>query len=1240
MKNEHIVDEPINLKFCYGINTSYSSVHAIKKREEEHYEKRNEATEEEEEGTVEEDNLLIIYSSDNNIVMLDEKKQVLFRGHFNKITKISKSYNNNFILSCDKGINSFIILWKVSNNSLDPIKKFCFNNSQQDDTSKNMLKQNLDKSILHDNNEKETVTQQINESDINTMGYECVDISFDNRYICALTEKRIYIKSSETIMQKNALKMNDSSDGTAPVSSTTATTFTAAIAATTTATANKRNNTGGVYFQDVVIFDINGGGNHVICTDRIYGKEGQGNIRFNKKYEIVSNSSSKLYIYNFDKKNRTINHYSPSLYKSNKIHEQFIFTETSFLENSTTLLTGTTNGYLIIWDYSSIFINKTKHNIKQREYQKSLEIRKNIPINIVLSYGNFIILGLNDGCVQVFDNDLKCYAWFENKKIGAIKSLSFEYSNFQEDFFTWNPFVLFTDQNIIRKIYPNSFHNREKSIDDAEGAQIDTSKLNDNGNHIQKNVRRNISRNRYMKDNQTNEILQEKENKNFYKIDKQQEDKEHLFGNGKDLKMDDNICNIHKEITMNNLKKKNMNHSGKNKTILHFNSSCINCICTNPVSSQNVIYIGNENGLIEVFDFDKNEKVNTLQLAEKEITSMIFSNNGKIFCVGCKCGYIQLMNSSTFQIFFSSKDLKYEISYLCFSEDDKILICSSVNANIIIYRNQMGSSEKGSNERGDDENGNYNSANYERVNGEKDNLICGYWNFAYKIINSNNITFNDLNIVKEVHNNNQYIIIAITNNRFIIFHHYNFNENIVSISYLSIEQVYTPTCLSGNLYYYNRQILCICNEASKIRFFDLETKKIIKTIHLPFRDKRVKHFLPLIDLNDEKNSFSPDTHTRDTTTNSTKDTTKKVKNDMDSKKNIFLFILNEKMIVFTQTPIDANCFRYLGVIVCSGNIKNVISKNKNVFILSNNKIFYYNINSEILKKSIQTQSNTLETFIEQIGGKRSKIYNQIMDSFYYCEIQKKKYQQKKQKHDIKKLLNILSIEYIFASINIFLSKFEIQNIIQEYHFYYKYVLQLLKQKGSQVNEIFSVDDVNLVSYKSDGDILLQNVFFADSSTHKDERTECNGHLLSYSRTQEKTSIQDIKILNSSEANNYLNKKTNTEVRTQEDPNALDIVEDCENIYFNINAFIYTYFNFAIEGEINFQKVIEDIGNYYKEKNMKKYISYNDLMHMLRNYGEIMDENEFKKIFQIFTKKEESFNAEDILDLGMLKKLLQ
>ncbi|VWU53262.1 WD repeat-containing protein 66, putative, partial [Hepatocystis sp. ex Piliocolobus tephrosceles] len=286
---------------------------------------------------------------------------------------------------------------------------------------------------------------------------------------------------------------------------------------------------------------------------------------------------------------------------------------------------------------------------------------------------------------------------------------------------------------------------------------------------------------------------------------------------------------------------------------------------------------------------------------------------------------------------------KHEIAHLHFSEDDKILICSSKNGNIIIYKNE------------------YN------------NTLIGEWKYAYKIINNNNIIFNDLNIVNigckndsiidhdvdykrgckgdnnEKTEDNIYTIVGITNNRHIIFHHYNFNENSVTISYLQLEQIYTPTCISETLYFYNRKILCICNEASKLRFFDLKTKKIIKTIQLPFKDKTVQKFIALVDCDTKYDTCS---HNFDTNATTAEVTTtfqhnkmhnissyKNIKNDF-KKNNIFLFALNEQMIVFTQSPIDANCLRYIGGIVCSGKIKNVLYKNKRVFILTNNKIFY------------------------------------------------------------------------------------------------------------------------------------------------------------------------------------------------------------------------------------------------------------------------------------------------------------
>ncbi|SCM06726.1 WD repeat-containing protein 66, putative [Plasmodium chabaudi adami] len=1101
MKGENAPDESINLKFCYGINKSFSSVHVVKKVNEG---KQND--------------VLIIYSSDNNIVMLVEKRQIIFRGHFNEITNLVKSYNNEYIVSCDKGLNSSIILWKLSNNTLAPIKKFELTNSQNDEVDKNILQTNSEQNSSPYTNKIPVKNNQVKENKNHGIGYECIDISFDNAYICALTERKIYNKKNTEHGQAEIGHLNKNYDH---------------------AIQNDENKKC-VYFQEVIVFDVNGGEkNKIVCRDKIFGKDKQNKIRFSNKYEIVTNSCSKLYIYNFDIKKKKISHYSPSLYKSNKIHEQLIFTETSFVQDSSTLLTGTTNGYLIIWDYSTIFINKTKNTIKQREYQKSLEIKKNVSINNIISYGNFIILGLDDGTVQIFDKQLKCYAWFKNQEIGAIKSISFEYSNFEEDFFSWNSFILFTDQNIIKQIYPNNFNTWDDFYTHSNG--------------IQNNVEAGKSHQSAVDQNDTSKMA-----------------------------------------------KKN----GEDKILLQFNSARINCICINPLCNENIIYIGNTNGLIEVFDFDKNVTINSIFLQDKEITSMVFSNNGEILSVGSKCGYIYLIKKNNFEIFFTSKDMKYEIAFLYFSHDDKLLVSSSANGNIVIYKN------------------NNNNTTTAFNSDEKSD-----WKFAYKIISNNDNILTDLKIVKN--NNGEYIIAAITDNRHLVFYNYNFSENTVSISYISIEQVHTPTCISPTLYFYNRQILCICNDKRNIRFFDIETKKIIKTVFLPFKNQDVKHFIHITD-SPSQNEVTPNEDNK-LDMNSLPEYLylEHIKHDFH-KNQIFMLSLNEKMIVFTTSPIDSNSFRYIGIIVCSGNIKSIIYKNQNVIILSKNKIFYFNINTQTLKKYIESQSNTMQIFIEQLGGEKSKIYNQIVDSFYYCEIQKKKFQNKNEKHDIKKILNILSIEYIFASINIFLSKFEIQNIIQEYHFYYKYVIPLLNKNNiltghnniqqnyeQFINHSIEMGNLTLLNYKSNDDILLQNIYFVKPTPKYDNRI-----FLFFQFTIADKNCKE------------------THIENKDDENKTDITTECENIFFNINAFIYTYFNFAIHEEINFEKIIQDIKNYYQKKNNKTTILCDDFLNILNNYGENMDPNEFKRIYQIFTENYDFLNEDEIFDFDILQNLVQ
>ncbi|EWC88732.1 hypothetical protein PFNF54_02471 [Plasmodium falciparum NF54] len=109
---------------------------------------------------------------------------------------------------------------------------------------------------------------------------------------------------------------------------------------------------------------------------------------------------------------------------------------------------------------------------------------------------------------------------------------------------------------------------------------------------------------------------------------------------------------------------------------------------------------------------------------------------------------------------------------------------------------------------------------------------------------------------------------------------------------------------------------------------------------------------------------------------------------------------------------------------------------------------------------------------------------------------------------------------------------------------------------------------------------------------------------------------------------------------QEDFQNTDITKECENIYFNINAFIYTYFNYITEENTDTEKIIEDIISYYKNDNKKEKLSFSDLLNILNNNGEIMDQMEFKRIFQIFTKKDESFDENDFLNMDTLKEMIE
>lgn len=1130
-------DDPLNLQFCYGINNCNGSVHIIE--------------------TTDAKDFRVFYTADNNLVMLNGKKQTVFRGHVKIIGKLIKSLKNDYIISCDREEQSCILLWKIQDNFLEPLKKFHFN--------ANLQGKFLDRIIINNHKEKEkedvktlTNTEQTNKKEkekeegegegenknseqknqeskekeknkkeTQRIGFESIDISFDNRYICALTQDSSYTKPDRA------------SDGY-PL---------------------RKRKLHHLIFQEVIVFDILAGDNYIVCTNRIFGKEKQYAIRFSKNYEIVTNSSKKLYIFHFDKINHILTHYSPSLYTNTKIYDSFIFTESTFIENSTEIISGTQNGYLIVWDYSSIFLNKKKTTVKQREYQKCLEIRKDICINVVLSLGKYIILGLQDGSVQVLDNELKCYAWFENEHIGSIQSLSFAEHDFTKDFFSWKYFLIYTDRNIMKIMYPNSF-NTDFSQNKEKATEPERMTLKG----IENEKRKNNTKNNVLNDELKNQ----------------------------------------------------------NRIILKFRSTNIQCICMNPCCPKSLVYIGNKDGSIEIFDFDENEHVSMIQLKEKEIITMIFSNHGKILCVGCTNGHIYMIQSQNHKIFFSSKDMKHEISFLRFSEDDRIFICASVDGNMIIYKNEEA---------------------HDRYN----------WKYAYKINNNNGFKFNDINIIIDENKLYNYVIMGITNDRNIIYHYYDMVNNAISVDYFCLEQTYIPTAFTFPLYFYNRKVLGICNDGSKLRLYDLNKKEIIKTVHLPFDGHMVQAFIPL----HQKLEDPPQTNPEPTKTNKTwqdyantflslaKMETNGLNESYEHRKyrhdfgkdDIFIFILNEQTIVFTITPLYPNSDRYVGAIVCSGEIKEVLTKNGKLFILTDNHILYFHINKEQLKKNIGKQKNNIDTFITQIGGTESYLYKLITNAFYYCEIQKKKQEQRKEKHEIKKVLNLMTLEYIFASLQVFHPKFEIQNILREFFFYYEFAFKRLKETNVPIRERVLIDKKILVSYDYEDDLLLQNIYFIQNEKENNKGNKKN---------KEKNRLKDFL--------NYT-KNTNTEENPedQEDreesnegerkPNNLfnkkrDISnKELEKIYFNVDAFVYIYCNFPVEGKNNIKETIEDILNYYTDKYTQKEISYENFLTMLKRFGENMEKEEFRKIIHIFSDGHDLFKQEDTIKSDTIVNML-
>jgi len=133
---------------------------------------------------------------------------------------------------------------------------------------------------------------------------------------------------------------------------------------------------------------------------------------------------------------KEFDYYSPSNKKKQKI-----FTQTVFIpKNSTQAVTGTDDGYIIVWDISLIMEDYSQPNERRQikvvnlmnQAKKGDQKKSKIGITILTIQDNYLVIGASNGSIRFYDFQYRISAWFEDINIASITSISFSNQSLTE----------------------------------------------------------------------------------------------------------------------------------------------------------------------------------------------------------------------------------------------------------------------------------------------------------------------------------------------------------------------------------------------------------------------------------------------------------------------------------------------------------------------------------------------------------------------------------------------------------------------------------------------------------------------------------------------------------------------------------------------------------------------------------------------------------------------------------------
>ncbi|EAS05799.2 WD-40 protein, putative (macronuclear) [Tetrahymena thermophila SB210] len=167
-------------------------------------------------------------------------------------------------------------------------------------------------------------------------------------------------------------------------------------------------------------------------------KDYQYFVRFNSddNTEFATTGKTRIVFWRREGEQKGFNYYSPGNIPSLKV-----LTQTVFIPDNTQVVTGTTDGHIIVWDISLI-IEKVD-TPKERRAIKLVDLmnkskkpdgkKGSNSINILKIQDNYLVIGSSNGSIRFYDFQYRIIAWFEDAIIGSISNISFANTPMIED---------------------------------------------------------------------------------------------------------------------------------------------------------------------------------------------------------------------------------------------------------------------------------------------------------------------------------------------------------------------------------------------------------------------------------------------------------------------------------------------------------------------------------------------------------------------------------------------------------------------------------------------------------------------------------------------------------------------------------------------------------------------------------------------------------------------------------------